>query len=329
MDVGIVTFHAAANYGAALQAYALQKKLEELGVRAEFVAFAANEAIKKPVTPELQARLQKYPRLVREREELAAYREKREALFADFRARRLKISRAYAENEPIDHFYDRFIVGSDQVWNPETIKGNADFFLNFAAPSQRFAYAASFGLESLPEALHDWYARQLSAFAEISVRERSGQELVKRLGKRECPVCLDPTLLLAPTDWEILAADAASDDLPRSGYVLMYLINFDVDLIRAAQKTAQDRGLALKIVTAGLQPLLGPEAWTDSGVAELDLLARHAAVIMTDSFHGLALSLLFNKEFHLGAIGLASPRAGRQAAGSKRKHDNSREVMCD
>ena len=310
MKIGIVTFHDALNYGAVLQAYALRETLKTQGAEPECIGFAEKRPEPEAGSPEQAARLQKYPRLLQEREKMRGYRRRRTAIFAEFSEKYLH-PREYAKSEPVDHLYDRFLVGSDQVWNYQITNQDPTFFLDFAPPDKRFAYAASFGLDHIPAHLHAWYAA-LAGFAKISVREQSGRHLVKTLsGRDDARVCLDPTLLLTAREWAALTAGMALPGLSPGRYALLYLVNFDVELIALARQTAEAANMPLKIVTADLQPPLGPGPWLDTGVTELVLLLQQAAVVLTDSFHGLALSLTFEKEFFLGTMGLTSSRAGR------------------
>ncbi len=313
MKVGIVTFHEAANYGAVLQAYALQEAVKELGATPSFISCTPLAPAPPPEPPELLARLQKFPRLREEREKMKVQRGKRNALFSDFR-QRLSISPSYtAEQLPqLNAVYDTFITGSDQVWNYEIIGRNPFYFLDFAHRAKRFSYAASFGLHELPKQLHGWYAEHLLHFAQISVREASGQKLVAQLLQRQAHLCLDPVFLLDAHNWKKLALSARADG-HGGGQLFLYLVDLDKRLLRLAGTWAAQTHREVKIVTASLQGPLPPETWCGTGVAEFVADIAQASLVLTDSFHGLALAIIFGKDFYVSDRVLESPRGSRLA----------------
>lgn len=313
MNIGIVTFHEAANYGAALQAYALQETVRSLGASPSFISLAEPASQEVQGSPQLLARLRNYPRLREERAKMKEYRDRRNSLFANFR-QNLSIVAAGSVNERsrLNTIYDAFIVGSDQVWNHEIIGNNSAYFLDFADKEKRFAYAASFGVNALPEKLHPWYAVHLRDFTGLSVREASGQLLIRQLIGSEARLCLDPVFLLGKTDWEKLAARSAHFTLENENqHIFLYLVNLDTQLIRLAQNLALQSNMGIKVVTASLQGPLGAEAWCSTGVTDFVEHIRQASVVITDSFHGLAFALIFAKDFYVSGKVLDSPRGNR------------------
>ena len=116
---------------------------------------------------------------------------------------RYRSDRELFANPPL---YDAYVVGSDQVWNPQYIGFDTSFFLDFAPEgARRISYASSFTINKLPYVFNNVYKNELVKFAHISVRERSGINIVKELtGKDSINVC-DPTLLLSADQWSVLA----------------------------------------------------------------------------------------------------------------------------
>lgn len=312
MKTGIVTFHDADNYGAVLQAYALQEILRNKGADAECIRFTEDVPVPvppEPVSPDREARLKNYPRLALKRDAMAEHREKRARLFEAFREEYLRLSRPYAPHErsALGSAYDRFIVGSDQVWNYEIIGQDERYFLPFAPDRKKTAYAASFGLSGLPERLHGYYAERLRSFASISVREESGRGMVKDLVGRDVPLCLDPTLLPGREMWTTFAAQGRETG-PR---IVLYLIDVDMELIALAETLAASKNLPIKLITANMQARFGAGYWSDTGVVNFVSQLMQAEEVLTDSFHGLAFSLIFRKNFHIGSRVTQTPRYGR------------------
>ena len=120
MKVGIITVYNHINYGAVLQAYALQTKLNSLGADAFHICFSKDDK-EKPFNSNI-------PLLKKIHDEDAI----RKKLFADFRTKYIKEKKI---SEEILKSTDLFIVGSDQVWNPKITKANPMFFASFAVLS--------------------------------------------------------------------------------------------------------------------------------------------------------------------------------------------------
>ena len=286
MRAGIVTFHRADNYGAVLQAYALQKTLTELGVDSEFLEFDKPDRKTEPFDG--SARKGPPAFVARLREEGAA----RTARFDAFRSRYLRCSVPLREERAgeLNDRYDVFLAGSDQVWNLGLPEADARYFLPFAAPEKRVSYAASFGMDEIPDHLKGWYEERLAGFRAISVREERGRELVQELTGRDCAVCLDPVLLLDRRDWQALTASCGE-----TPYLFLYMVGYDGELAARARREAEKRGLALRTAMASLIPQYGFAAWSGVEVEQWLSLIRSCDGVFTNSFHCTAFAMLFGR----------------------------------
>ena len=298
MKIGILTFHQADSYGAVLQAYALQQTLKKLGADSEFVQIAMpqNKQPEQPASPAAALFARR----------IQAEGKKREALFADFRRKHMRISKDYAPTDNIDGDYDCFVAGSDQIWNFRIPGADARYFLPFAAAHKRYSYAASFGADALPEKAKDWAAKQLSVFQAISVREASGCGIVEELTGKKAQVCLDPTLLPDRSDWETLVTRTEEN------YVLCFMLKYDETLLAKAKEEAERTGAQLKVVTAAFMPQAGMAAWNTTGVTGWLSAIANAQCVFTNSFHGMVFSMIFGRRFHIQRLtGELSGRNGR------------------
>ncbi|MBD5559068.1 MAG: polysaccharide pyruvyl transferase family protein [Clostridia bacterium] len=285
MKVGIVTFHKADNYGAVLQAYALQRTLTNLGVDSDFLDFQESKA--EPHNTVARQGAHAFVERLREAGKTRA------ALFDTFRAKYLRCSLPLpAEQvEDLNNRYDAFVAGSDQVWNLCLPESDERYFLSFASPEKRFSYAASFGMDRIPGELKAWYADRLSQFQAISVREERGREMVRELTGRNCVVCLDPVLLLKGSDWQSLIA-SGTEERP---YLFLYMVVYDADLAVCAKREAEDRGLELRVATAGFVPQFGLESWSNVDVGQWLSLIHGCSGAFTNSFHCTAFAMLFGR----------------------------------
>lgn len=286
MRAGIATFHKADNYGAVLQAYALQKTLTILGVDSVFLEF--QEPDRK--TKRFDGAVRKGPPAFVER--LREAGTARTSLFDEFRTKHMRCSPPLPAEQAgeLNDLYDVFLAGSDQVWNLRLPEADERYFLPFAAPDKRISYAASFGMDEIPDQLKDWYAQRLTGFRAISVREERGRELIQELTGRDCAVCLDPVLLLDRADWQALTIPCGE-----TPYLFLYMVGYDAELAAQARQEAEERGLELRTAMASFVPQYGLEAWSGVGVEQWLSLICGSSGVFTNSFHCTAFAMLFGR----------------------------------
>lgn len=204
----------------------------------------------------------------------------------DWADRHIQICKNFDElQENIDE-YAFFVVGSDQVWNPyfENLPAN---FLQFAPQSKRISYAASIAYPEIPREKEAVYRSGLSSMHAISMREQEGADMVKKLTGRDVLVHVDPTLLLTPDEWRGVNRKPAwyhGED-----YLLTYFLGPMPDVVRCV---AAETGLTLV-------NLLDRSVYEHyvTGVDEFLWAIEHARLVYTDSFHGTAFSILFQRPF--------------------------------
>ena len=208
MKIGIISFHNAANHGASLQAYALEKFLEINGYYCEYIdyqnemrrrSYDMGYMIKKSLSEKKMIDAVKYilgaP--------LLSLRKKS---FSTFYKKYLKYStKTYFAPEQLletNDIYDVFISGSDQIWNPHHNGGDVSFLLDFVKDNKRkIAYSSSLSVTSIPKELEQDYIRCLNRINYLSTREKSGVDLIRTLTGREAHLVLDPVFLLRKEDW--------------------------------------------------------------------------------------------------------------------------------
>ena len=215
---------------------------------------------------------------------------------AKFRAfnKRIKWSKFCATADMISqnvvNNYDFFITGSDQVWNPHyNFVGTSDL-LAFAKPEQRISYAASFGVDEIPDEKKKVYTENLSQFKALSVREKKGAEIVKELTGREAQIVLDPTMLLTSEQWS--KVERKSKFTPKNRYVLVYSLGEkSTDFKNSIKHYANEMEIfdIRTIQKNGREIPVGP--------AEFLYLIHNAELILTDSFHASVFSILYQKRF--------------------------------
>ena len=292
---GILTFLHNDNYGSALQAYALQRVIRELGHDCVHLDYAPdrNEKIVNLL------RSGNSPKLILEgfrKRSVKAVQEGarvKSAAIPAFYERRMQLSRRCRNMEELREVsdeYETLVCGSDQIWNPVWL--NPAYFLAFAPEGRRkIAYAPSLGIHTLPSAgkirkIRKWTAE----FDAVSIREEEGAELLEKMTGIRADVMPDPVCLLSHEEWAEIAAPA-----PDGGqYLLCYFIGTNESYRETVRRISGETGLrVLEIpVTAegyndGFERLegLGPEEFLGA--------VSGASCFCTDSFHGLVFGTLF------------------------------------
>jgi len=198
--------------------------------------------------------------------------------------------------------FDAFVVGSDQVWHPGFGLRDSLRFLGFANPDQRIAYAASFGVSSIPRHLEDVYRSGITSMAYISVREYRAAEIVRELTGREVPVVLDPTMLLESAVWEPLAK--VPESLAGGGYVAEFFLGSPTDNeMLPILEFATDRGFDRVDLKSDAR-----EDLAAMGPLEFIGAIKASNLLVTDSFHAAVFATIFRVPYLLKGRGAMNSR---------------------
>ena len=187
--------------------------------------------------------------------------------------------------------YDYFITGSDQVWNPNFWSKRYNHasirFLKFVPKEKRIAYAASIAIPEIPKDKEQFFKDSLNEMKTISMREKAGAELVKKLTGRDVSVLVDPTILLSKEEWQKI--ELKPEWYSGEKYILTYFLGNPSPVI---EKIAKKNNW--KIYNLMDKSNLDLYA---SRVEEFVYLIEHAELVATDSFHACVFSILMNTPF--------------------------------
>ena len=297
MKVGIVTYHRALNYGAVLQAVALRTVLEKLGYDAFFFNYwPSYHESKYAVFSWYKLRGYSFMDKVfycRESWRMAKPRLERKRHFKSFFRKHVTPYCVSASNRSMDVA----VYGSDQIWRRQVETGvyNPVYFgASLINARKKISYAASMGL--LPDNNIDIeiLREMLSNMDRISVREQDLSSFLSSIGYEDHRVVMDPTLLLSGEQWANLV------DIPDLGlgrYILIYgitAISFDWAKLR---EFAGKRGLKI-VHLSGTASNKDNECFFSTVGPEYFLsLIRDAEYVFSSSFHGVAFSVIFRKQF--------------------------------
>lgn len=305
MKAAIMTLALSENYGAALQTYALCKAIEKNSVTS--VVYKYND--KKRITDSLQGSA-KIKHLIWKQLKTVLTLGIKAKKYRIFRSKYIPFTEHYFHNNDelkLDNEnYDIYISGSDQIWNPDIFLHDTSYFLDFVPKGKKkISYASSFGKSTFNKSYYKKCAVLLSDFQEISVREESGTNIVKDLCGKEAKVVLDPTFLLDKQEWHELALNASKKAQNFKG-ILCYVMPGDSKVTDAIESIAQQlhQKTGLPICRIGIKEydvLKYGYKQTDIFAGPLDFLAyfENAEYIVTNSFHGTAFSLNFQKKFYV------------------------------
>lgn len=295
MKIGIVTM-ISNNYGALLQCYALQTILQRMGHQ---VVVVNRKWGKLPKQYTIKNRLRDLKIYLR------AWVKGKDA-FSRFRNSHLLLSKPVHLQKDLlrlNRQLDVVISGSDQVWNGDCMSTmDGYFFLDWVdyPKVRRFSYAASFGKDTFQSSdEHLLLAKQLmQTYDGISVRESSGVVICKNVFGREAFNHLDPTLLLEASDYSALIPKSSKEKSP---YVCSYMLDMTVEKQRIAEYLARNSKSFIRNIYPSVSSnecYIRVEDWLRT--------IRDAEYVVTDSFHGMAFSIIFNKQF----VCLNNPKRG-------------------
>lgn len=309
MKIAILTLPLHVNYGGILQAYALRRVLAEMGHDVSVldleVKMPAPHGWKAPAIYARRAFVRMFRgaaapevfREVRNRRELPAVSAEVWRFVSGYISpRQLKSYSDIAEGE-----YDAIVVGSDQVWRPKYFGKIEDAFLGFADgwKLRRLAYAASFGTDEL-EYSHEMLescSRLLRKFDAVSVRERSAVGICDEwFGRADAVHVLDPVMLLDSGVYAGIASGAAGH--PAKGKVVSYILDREAYKEAAVDFISQAGGM--DVYDFPVRPYdrsLPLEARVVPPMEHWLAAFADAGFVVTDSFHGCVLAILFHKPF--------------------------------
>lgn len=194
---------------------------------------------------------------------------------------------------------DFVVVGSDQLWRPSNIAGGY-FTLDFVPNNvKKIAFATSFGVSVMPKILHKTIKRFVSRIDCVSVREEAGKKIAKDIAGRDVPVLCDPSMLLNAEQWMKIQVE---QPIVSGEYILCYLLGDNPQHREFAKRLKQKTGYKIVALLHGSvyipsDDLFADETPFDIGPGDFINLIRYSKYMCTDSFHGAIFSILNSKRF--------------------------------
>lgn len=307
--IGIITITAGCNYGNRLQNFALQEFLKSIKLNSEVLTldYVPHYTMQDDSTSAFKKLLELYSKMsvqdvlfdvmaIVKRRCLRNTNSRKEIIlrsaFSEFNSVYVNMSEQINNDSLLlnqNNVCDYYICGSDQIWNPYW-EGSIPFYYGTHFPTDKvLAYAASFGVERLPESCVEFTKEHLLRIPKISCRENSGCALVKQIVGIDAPVVLDPVFLLSKLEW---CEKLQLKEKKVKPYILKYFLEGETrEAHRFAAQLAKKCGLEIKSVALNTH-----ESSIYCGPKEFTELILNADFVCTNSFHALAFSLIFHKK---------------------------------
>lgn len=285
MNCGILTFYFAHNYGAVLQAYALQTYISKLG-HATFIVKRYPDKLKREYSLNPFCDSKSIRNFLRKCKAIPK-RMKQYTAFEKFINKNFNFS---------EGDLDAIVCGSDQIWN-EKITGETSLYYgaNYKSCPIKISYAASFGSNKLTPFETKCVKEYLTDFQAISLREKDCLTDVARLTGKDAKLVLDPVFLLDVNFWTNFASRAKYKI--KEKYILYYSLKEDRELIAQTRKLSVQTNCTVLCIHPTCSNLhVGWKQLHTIGPYEFVSLIKNAESIATNSFHAIAFSIIFEKK---------------------------------
>ena len=305
MKISIITVLNTINYGSVLQTFATQKYLESLGMEVEFVDYIREDQqftyMIKKIVFDKKTNIKKWlKKPIRDIMDIISVFQANK-LFRSFLTQNIHLTaKQYTSLQELKKDVpcaDIYATGSDQMWNSGWNQGiEKSFFLEYVPnDKKRIAFSTSIGKVSWDQKEADIIVPLIKKYDYITLREKSAVELLGRYGI-ESHLVLDPTLLFNRSQW----IDYLPPKQIHTRYLLVYQLHLkhdQADFMDAVNTVATRKGLQIKRISYSYsdhnigKKIVLPDVFT------FLRLIYDAEFIITDSFHGMAFSINFNKQF--------------------------------
>lgn len=304
MRIGVITFSDSKdNYGQLLQCYAMQRYLSRRGhtpflIRYKDTPIEDTTGFKLHKFGTYLLRLPQYVKWYfnreKERKQVREYLSSADFVkrdFDGFLSKHIQCSEIYTHetihtNPPVA---DAYICGSDQIW-----AGDDAYYLSFAPDDAlKIAYAPSLGgMNTFPAEKEARMKRLIGRIDRVGMREQSGVETCRRLGRIDAVKVVDPTLLLDGRDYLEIAASCKTN----KPYAFVYMLGNPVD-VPIDDIFKANRGKGLETIYVASQGRSDNMPKIDPTIEEWLGLMANANMIVTNSFHCVVFALQFHKNF--------------------------------
>lgn len=296
-NIAIITYSKAYNYGSALQAYALNFFLSNLGCNVKTIDYTTErqQALYKIFEP-----YKGILSVLRNLQSILCYSKlcKHKHKFDEFVNNEIpqteKVSSVQQFVE-MNEKYDYFICGSDQIWNVQCDDFDTNYMLSFVKDKNKcIAYAPSLGAGADYPQTMDMIRQYTNAFKAISSRETKSTAIIEKAINKNVQSVLDPVFLLSAEEWNNVSASPIVD----GDYILGYFIGDVVGMRNFAANVHRKWNMPVVVIYKNLRDVkYNFSTHYEAGPADFVTLVKNARCVITNSFHAVSFSLIFKVDF--------------------------------
>ena len=318
--IALVTCYFQKNYGSQLQAFATQMVFDKLGLANETIKidgllpeinkakyhYFLSKIFDKNIIKDKMATVRKVI-AKKQNPEYAKNLCVRYKMFEDFANTRFTLSIQYNSKAELGAEADKYsavVVGSDQLWLPSNI--SADYYTLNWVPNKicKIALSTSFGISVLSQKYGEVAGKFLNRIDYVSIREVSGQKLIKQWANRDVPIVCDPTIMFTADEWEkALCANCDGRRFAEGNkYIFVYFLGnnpWERGIVKRVQKETGYKIVQIAHSDEYVKSDVGFADYTPYNVGPKEFLEliRDAEYVFTDSFHCSVFSMLNGKNF--------------------------------
>ncbi len=304
--IGVLTVHKNINYGANLQAFASSTYLIKQGYDCKVIDYTLPEHekanhlfswLKQSWDGETGKSLSRKLKLFVALTLSIGWKRKRLKTFNTFRKKHMPLYPTADSVPEISRLgLDTVVCGSDQVWNTNIMGGVVPaFYGEIGGVKKRISYAASMGKNEFTEEEKSLVSRLVNRIDYCSVRERDAAEYLSSISGKNIEVVCDPVFLLDKQDYEKIQGKRKI----KGEYVLLYSIIQDEKMTKMAKDYAKKNNLKLIEICMSKDKKATHKQIVTYGPCEFLNAFAHANTVFTNSFHGTAFSLIYEKKFYI------------------------------
>lgn len=312
--IGLILAYQGVNYGMLLQAYATQRFIERQGFKTEILEYTRTSYKHIRFTPWLLVYvadkiLKKIKKNKQKRTEILdethrkniSDRKSISNKFIESKLTNRRVIKGIEALETAGKEYDGVLIGSDQMWPPDAAFSNFTSLRFVPDSTNKISYATSLGVSAYPYYCRSSAAQFWKRINHLSVREEQGKRIIQDICKIPVEVVVDPTYLFTRDEWKELIPN---QQIVTVDYILCYFLGATKEHKELARKFAEKKGLKLVSIlstesVSDIDLSYADEIITGKGPSDFINLIRNASYVLTDSFHGVAFSVINNKQFYV------------------------------
>lgn len=305
--IGIITYPDIADgKGRFLQAYSLYSFIQMCGYDVEIIDYIGHiDESKmerftrhlKMLSPQLVMKIIHEKRERNIMSQIDDSRKEQRNLYANFISEHIKMSKRFTKFEDLvgdSKKFDAIVCGSDQIWNPYYWGKDSAYYARFVDAKKRISYAPSIGTDKIDDENLEYISKFIKEMKYVSTREESAAKMLWNKAGINSVVVTDPTFLMKNEWWD----NFAGERLNKNPYILTFFFDNSSICRTFSNRICYEKNVEIiNIPQTSMDIKNESKMWSCLGPREFVSAFKYADYIITQSFHGVVLSIIFQKKF--------------------------------